>query len=41
MYKGMITLPHSVDHSDLDSISILTSFVYIKVVLDETNLRYC
>ena len=33
MYISMITLPHSVDHSDLDSISRLTSLVHIRVVL--------
>ena len=29
----MIMLSHSVDHSDLDSISRLISLVYIRVVL--------
>ena len=33
MYKGVITFPHSVDYSDLDSISRLTSLVYFRVVL--------
>ena len=32
MYISIITLPHSVDHSDLDSISRLTSLVYLRVV---------
>ena len=33
VYECVIALPHSVDHSDLDSISRLTSLVYIRVVL--------
>ena len=33
MYKGMITRPHSVDHSDIDYISRLTFLEHIRVVL--------
>ena len=33
-------LPHSVDQSDLDSISRLTSLVHFRVVLDNTLIRH-